>query len=96
MLAIYNPMSSADIDARWPEVRFGRVCAACNVPAQDKVIVQQPSYFDGLNKIFRDTDLETLKAYVLAQFVSGQCGSLSDDFYAASWEFFSHQMAGAQ
>ena len=96
MQAIYNPMSSAEIDARWPDFRFGRICAACNVPAQEKVIVEQPSYFDGLNEIFKKTDLETLKAYLLAQFVSGQCGALSDDFYTASWEFFSHQMAGAQ
>ena len=92
----YNPMSSAEIDARWPEVRFGRVCAAANIPAQDKVIVGQPSYFDGLNKLFKECDLETLKAYLLAQFVAGQCGALSDDFYTASWEFFSHQMSGAQ
>ena len=96
MQAIYNPMSSAEIDARWPELRFGRICAACNVPAQDLVIVEQPSYFDGLNEIFKKTDLETLKAYLLSQFVSGQSGALSDDFYTAQWEFFSHQMAGAQ
>ena len=94
--ASYNPMSSAEIDARWPEVRFGRVCAAANIPAQDKVIVEQPSYFDGLNQLFKECDLETLKAYLLAQFVSGSCGALSDDFYTASWEFFSHQMSGAQ
>ena len=96
MQAIYNPMSSAEIDARWPELRFGRVCAAMGIPAQDKVIVQQPSYFDGLNQLFKECDLETLTSYLLAQFVSGQCGALSDDFYTASWEFFSHQMAGAQ
>ena len=96
MQAIYNPMSSAEIDARWPELRFGRVCAAANIPAQDKVIVQQPSYFDGLNKLFKECDLETLKAYLLCQFISGQCGALSDDFYTASWEFFSHQMAGTK
>ena len=96
MQAIYNPMSSVEIDARWPELRFGRVCAAMGIPAQDKVIVQQPSYFDGLNQLFKECDLETLKSYLLAQFVSGQCGALSDDFYTASWEFFSHQMAGAQ
>ena len=96
MQAIYNPMSSAEIDARWPEVRFGRVCAAANIPAQDKVVVEQPSYFDGLNQLFKECDLETLKAYLLAQFVSGSCGALSDDFYTASWEFFSHQMSGAQ
>ena len=96
MQAIYNPMSSADIDARWPELRFGKVCEAAGIPAQDKVIVEQPSYFDGLNAYFASADLETLKAYVLAQFVSSQAGALSDDFYTASWEFFSHQMAGAQ
>ena len=96
MNAIYNPMSSAEIDARWPELRFGRICSICNVPAQDLIVVAQPSYFDGLNTLLKKTDIETLKAYVLAQFVSGQCGALSDDFYAAQWEFFSHQMAGAQ
>ena len=96
MQAIYNPMSSADIDAAWPALRFGRVCAAANIPAQDKVIVQQPSYFDGLNELFAKTDIETLKAYLLCQFISGQCGALSDDFYTANWEFFSHQMAGTQ
>ena len=89
-------MSSAEIDAAWPALRFGRVCAAANIPAQDKVIVEQPSYFDGLNQLFQKCDLETLKAYLLCQFVSGQCGALSDDFYTASWEFFSHQMSGAQ
>ena len=94
--AIYNPMSSAEIDARWPSLRFGRVCAAANIPAQEKVIVEQPSYFDGLDNLFGTTDLETLKAYVLTQFVSGQSNALSDDFYAANWEFFSHQMSGAQ
>ena len=96
MQAVYNPMSSAEIDAAWPELRFGRICAAANIPAQDLIVVEQPSYFEGLNEFFKATDIETLKAYTLAQFVSGQCGALSDDFYAANWEFFSHQMAGAQ
>ena len=96
MMAIYNPMSSADIDARWPEVRLGRMCAAAGIAPQNKIVVEQPSYFDGLNKLMASTDLETLKAYILAQFVSSQCNALSDDFYTASWEFFSHQMSGAQ
>ncbi|MBP5333037.1 MAG: M13 family metallopeptidase, partial [Bacteroidales bacterium] len=96
MAAIYNPMSSQEIDKRWPELRFSTVCKEAGVEPQEKIIVQQPSYFDGLNAIFKKTPVEVLKAYLLAQFVSGQCGALSDDFYTASWEFFSHQMAGAQ
>ena len=97
MQAIYNPMSSAEIDARWPGLRFGKVCAASGIAPQDKVIVQQPSYFDALSKMLGNEKLfEAHKAYLLCQFVSGQAGALSDDFYTASWEFFSHQMAGAQ
>ena len=97
MQAIYNPMSSAEIDARWPGLRFGKVCAAAGIQPQDKIIVQQPSYFDALSKMLGNEKLfEAHKAYLLCQFVSGQAGALSDDFYTASWEFFSHQMAGAQ
>jgi len=97
MQAIYNPMSSSEIDARWPGLRFGKVCAAAGIEPQDKIIVQQPSYFDALSKMLGNAKLfEAHKAYLLCQFVSGQAGALSDDFYTASWEFFSHQMAGAQ
>ncbi|MEE3466077.1 MAG: M13 family metallopeptidase [Candidatus Cryptobacteroides sp.] len=96
MQAIYNPMSSQEIYQRWPGLRFDKLCAAAGIPDQEKVIVQQPSYFDGLSAMLEKCDLETLKAYLLCQFVSGQAGALSDDFYTASWEFFSHQMAGAK
>ena len=94
--AIYNPMSSDQIVKSWPGIRFGLVCEAAGIPSQDKVIVQQPSYFEALSKFMEKTPLETLKSYLLCQFVTGQCGALSDEFYTASWEFFSHQMAGAQ
>ena len=96
MAAIYNPMSTEQILKTWPNVRFGLTLAEVGIPAQEKVIVQQPSFFTGLDAIFANTDLETLKAYLLASFVQGACGALSDDFYAASWDFFSRQMAGAQ
>ena len=96
MAAIYNPMSTDQIIKTWPNVHFDLTLEEAGVPAQEKVIVQQPSYFDGLDAIFANTDLESLKAYQLANFIQGACGALSDDFYTASWDFFSRQMAGAQ
>ena len=96
MAAIYNPMSTDQIFKNWPNLHIDLTMQELGIPAQEKVIVQQPSYFDGLDQIFKNCDLESLKAYLLANFISGSCGSLSDDFYTASWEFFSHQMAGAQ
>ena len=92
----YNPMSSDQLNKRWKNIRFDLICKEAGIAPQEKMVVEQPSFFDGLDKLFAKTDLETLKAYQLCQFVSGQCGALSDDFYTASWEFFSHQMAGAQ
>ena len=96
MQAIYNPMSYAQICARWPGLRFDKICKAAGIAPQEKIVVEQPSYFDALSKFMEKQPLEVLKAYLLCQFVSNQCGALSDDFYTASWEFFSHQMAGAQ
>jgi putative endopeptidase len=96
MQKIYNPMSTEQICKAWPELRFDKMCAEAGIAPQEKIIVEQPSYFEGLNNLFAKTDLETLKDYLLCQFVAGQTGALSDEFYTASWEFFSHQMAGAQ
>ena len=96
MQAIYNPMSTEEICAKWPGLHFNLMSEAAGVAPQEKIIVEQPSYFDALSKYMEKTDLDELKAYLLCQFVAGQCGALDDEFYTASWEFFSHQMAGAQ
>ena len=94
--AVYNPMSTKDICNQWPELRFDKICEILGIPAQDKIIIGQPSYFEGLDNYFKKTDIETLKAYLLCYFISSQADALSDDFYTASWEFFDHQMSNAQ
>ena len=94
--AQYNPMSSDEIFAAYPDLHLDLYSEAVGVEKQDKIIVEQPSYFEGLDSIFANADLEDLKAYLLGQFIGDATGALSDDFYTASWEFFSHQMAGAQ
>ena len=96
LAAIYNPMSSEQIFAAYPSIGLQTECEVLGIPAQEKVIVEQPSFFEKMNAYVEAIDLETLKAYCLAHLVSSSCNGLSDDFYTASWEFFSHQMAGAQ
>ena len=92
---IYNPMSSAQIFKAYPGFDFKTFCEAMNVPTDmDKVVVEQPSFFQGFSKLFKDTRIEVLKDYLAAQLLSSAAGSLSDDFYAASFDFFSTQMSG--
>ena len=90
----YNPMSSAQIFKAYPGFDFKAFCEAMDIPAQDKIIVQQPSFFEGFSKLFKDTDIEILKDYLAAHLLSGGANALSDDFYAASFDFFSTQMSG--
>ncbi|MCR4824192.1 MAG: M13 family metallopeptidase [Bacteroidales bacterium] len=91
---LYNPMSTEQVIKAYPGFDFRAFCDAMGLPDQDKVIVEQPSYFEGFIKLFKDTPLEVLKDYLAGQLISSAAGSLSDDFYAASFDFFSTQMSG--
>ena len=94
--AAYNPMSTEAIVASYPYLFFDRYFEGRGIPVQEKIIVCAPSFFTGLNDLVSETDLAVLKDYMLGQFIQHAAGALSDDFYAASWDFFSRQMAGAK
>ena len=91
--AMYNPMSTEQICAAWPELHFDRYFAEMGIPAQEKVIVERPVFFDALNTMFKTIDPAKLRHYLQSNLLRGACGSVSDDFYAASFDFFSKQMA---
>ncbi|HIZ87801.1 MAG TPA: M13 family metallopeptidase [Candidatus Coprenecus pullistercoris] len=91
---IYNPMSTEEICGRWDGFDFAAFFETIGVPAQEKIIVQQPSFFDGFSKLFASASLDELKDYVAAGLINGSAGSLSDDFYDISFDFYSTQMSG--
>ena len=90
----YNPISSAKIYKTYPGFDFKTFFQALGLPEMDKVIVSQPSYFEGFSKIYRMASLDVLKDYLAARLISGAAESLSDDFYTANFDFFSTQMSG--
>ena len=92
----YNIYSTADLVKSWPALKLGKMLAEVGIPAQDKLIVCQPSFFDALNKIFKETPLESLKLYLAAQTLSGACNLLSDEFIEAHFDFFSRQLSGTR
>ena len=94
--AMYNPMSSAEIYAAYPNLYLDKYFAAMGITDQDKIIVERPSYFAALDKIVSATPGEKLRHYLESNLLQDACGSMSDDFYMASFDFFSRQMAGTQ
>ncbi len=94
--AQYNPMSTAELEAAYPGIPFATYFEVRGIPAQEKLIVAELSSFEALSNFYAQADLDVLKDYVAAQVISGACGALSDDFYLASFDFFSRQMAGVK
>ena len=94
--ASYNPMSSAEMFAAYPDLHLGAYFAAAGIPEVEKVIVAQPSYFAAIDAYVAAVDPAKLRHYLQAGVLRDACGTLGDDFYAASFDFFSRQMAGVQ
>ena len=91
---LYNPMSTSQSAATFKGFDFALFFKSLGLPEQEKVIVQQPSFFNGFAKLYADTDLETLKDYLAAHLIMDASSYLSDDFYAADFDFFSTAMSG--
>lgn len=92
--ARYNPMTPEQLYKEYPALRFDDYLDAMGIPAQSKIILEQPSYFKALNRIVAKTNPRVLRHYLQAQLLSGACGYISDDFTDASFDFFSAQMSG--
>lgn len=94
--AQYNPMSMAELEKTYSGFDFKSYFAERGIADQDKLIVGEPSFFKAFSDYYAKEKLEVLKDYVAAQLIQGACGALDDDFYNASFEFFSRQMSGIQ
>lgn len=96
VVAQYNPMSSEQLCAEYPNLHFDLALEAAGIPEQQKLILKQPSYFKAINEMMATAQLSRMKHYLQAQLLSSACDALSDDFYTESFEFFSRQISGIQ
>lgn len=94
VVASYNPMSSSEASAKYPGFDFESYMRFRNIPAQEKIVIEQPSYFEAMSDYLAKADIEAVKDYLAGQIIQDGCGALSDDYYSASFDFFSTQMSG--
>ena len=94
--AMYNPVSSAQLIAAYPHLHLDAYFNALGIPAQDKLVLEQPSYFKALDGIVKTTSPIKLKHYLQASLLHKASSFLSDDFSSANFDFFSAKMAGVK
>ncbi|MFC5550013.1 M13 family metallopeptidase [Massilia aerilata] len=93
----YNKMKAADLNKLAPGFDWATYLKDCGVAAKAKeVIVSQPSYFQGLDKIIAATPVETWKSYFAFRLISAYAPYLSQPFVDESFAFRGGVLSGAK
>jgi putative endopeptidase len=92
----YNKMNRADVTALMPVFDWELYLTDGEIPAivLDSVIVQQPSFFEGLGSILANFDAAAWKAWLKWHIISGSAPYLSDDFTKENFAFFGKTLSG--
>jgi putative endopeptidase len=92
----YNKMTRTEVKALMPAFDWERYLADGEIPAivLDSVIVQQPSFFEGLGSILASFDVDAWKAWLKWHIISGAAPYLSDDFTNENFTFFGKTLSG--
>ncbi len=91
---INNPRSVAEIQQMMPALPWEEYLEKIGAGKADTLIVTEPDYFRTLNKIWQNTDLETLKAYVKWTEYNDLAGYLSSDLEQANFDFYGKTLNG--
>ena len=92
----YNKMNRAEVKALMPTFDWELYLTDGEIPSivLDSVIVQQPSFFEGLSTILAGFDADAWKAWLKWHIISGAAPYLSDDFTNENFAFFGKTLSG--
>jgi putative endopeptidase len=92
----YNKMNRTEVKALMPAFDWDLYLTDGEIPAivLDSVIVQQPSFFEGLGSILANFDAAAWKAWLKWHIISGSAPYLSDDFTNENFAFFGKTLSG--
>ena len=92
----YNKMDRAQVKALMSAFDWDLYLTAGEIPAVvlDSVIVQQPSFFEGLNSILANFDGDAWKAWMKWHIISGAAPYLSDELVNENFAFYGKTLSG--
>jgi len=90
----YNPKSLAELKEMAPKINWDITFEAAGIPARDRYIVSQPSFFEAADDIIADTDIDLWKDYLTFQTLSSFAPVLGDDYFNLSFDFFRKGLSG--
>ena len=95
--ATFNRFTVDSAAALTPNIRWQNYFETMNIAEGMKTFnIAQPKYFEEVNRVLADTDVEILKAYYAWHEINGAAGYLSDDFVNAHFEFYGKLLSGRE
>ena len=91
----YNPMKVADLQKLTPSVNWNNFIQGVGISKIDTIIVSQPKYMLALEEIYKNTNINDLKAYMRWTLLNKSSGVLTSEIETANWEFYSKTLQGA-
>ena len=92
----YNPTTPEELAQLAPNINWDVIFESAQIPAQERYIVNQPSYFEAASEIFANTDLGTWKDYLTFQTLDTFAPILGEDFFQAQFDFYRAGLQGIE
>ncbi len=92
----YNPRSIEEVQKMVPAVNWKKFISGIGVKQLDTVIIGDLGYFNRLQDVLAEGNVNDWKAYLKWNTFRGAAGYLSTDIETANWEFYGKELNGSK
>jgi endothelin-converting enzyme/putative endopeptidase len=92
---IYHLVPVSDVTRYFPLGTFGRFEEAIHSPKVNEINDANPAYLPALVSLVRDTDIDTLRAYMRFHLLTTESANLPEAFDNATFDFYGHDLDGS-
>ncbi|MDO6638685.1 M13-type metalloendopeptidase [Shewanella sp. 5_MG-2023] len=92
----YNLYQVKDLATLAPDINWDGYLAALGGDKQSDIIINQPSFIEGMNQVIKDNDLNTWKTYMTWMALTHNASHLSEALDNENFEFFSKTLNGQE
>ena len=90
----YNPKTLDELKEMAPKIDWDVTFEAAGMPARDRYIVSQPSFFEAADDIIAEAELDQWKDYLTFQTLSSFSPVLGEDYFNLWFGFFREGLSG--
>lgn len=83
--AQYNPMTVVSVDKAMPTLALNDYFVAQGLDNVDTIIVCQPDYMEAANAVMKNADIQAIRDFMAAGYLSSAASYLSDEFVNAEF-----------